>query len=236
MFLLIYFHHFPASSCYLLSARSVIIRGTLEGILALHFLQLHGDWKISFHCDSPINVSNFSSLNSKQHSLLSSRTQEDLVLVALPTDRWWRSVSVTLKPVYNSGRRGKGQEEQWKDSDLLLLFWFSKYLGVHDHFSHIPFSKQHPKPVYDMIRDSFDKMDGHYTCYCLCKRPSETGSGLVLQYSVLSKPVQKCLKQAAEKWFLMFSFCFFHGLVNNPVACPTVLLRGLKLCAFNVSK
>lgn len=157
--------------------------------------------------------------------------------IAIPTDRWPRSVSVMLEPIYNSGVRGKcGKRSRGKDSDLLLLFWFSNYLGAHDHSSHIPFSKQHPKHVYDMTRDSFDKMDSHCTSYCLCKRPSETGSGLVIQQLVLSKLAQKCFKQGAEKLFLTFSFCSFHGLVNNPVACPTVLLKGLKPCVSNASK
>lgn len=44
-------------------------------------------------------------------------------------------------------------------------------------------------------------MDSHYTCNCICKRPSETEFGLVIQ---LSKPAQKCFKQAAEKLFLYF--------------------------------
>lgn len=52
-------------------------------MLALYYPQLHGDWKISFHCDALINVSNFSWLNSKQHSLPAFK--EDLVPFALPT-------------------------------------------------------------------------------------------------------------------------------------------------------
>lgn len=56
---------------------------------------LHRDWKISFHCDDPINVSNFSCLNSKQCSLQYFKTQEDLVPIALPTNK--RPASDRLK-------------------------------------------------------------------------------------------------------------------------------------------
>lgn len=75
--------------------------------------------------------------------------------IALPTNKLTdkksvtdkRSARVTLVPIDNSGIRGKYDKSREKDRDLLLLVWFSNYLGAHDHSSHTAFSKQCAKHV-----------------------------------------------------------------------------------------
>lgn len=54
-----------------------------------------------------------------------------------------------------------------------------------------------------MARDSFDKMDSHYTCTAFAEDLLKQ-SGLVFQHLVLFKVAQKCIKQLPEK-LLTFS-------------------------------
>lgn len=146
--------------------------------------------------------------------------------IALPTNKWQpvtnkTSARVTAVPIYNWGIRRKCDESREEDSHLLLLFWFSNYWGAHDHSSHAAFSKQHAKHVCDTTRDSFDKMDSHYTCTAFAKDLLKQ-SGLGFQHMVLFKVAQKCIKQLVEK-LLTSSLWSFHGRVSNSVVscCPS---------------
>lgn len=109
-----------------------------------------------------------------------------------------RSARVTLVLIYNSGIRGKCDKGREKDGDLLLLFWFSSYLGGHDHSSHTAFSKEHAKHVCDTTRDSFDKMDSHYTPTAFAKDLLKQ-SGLAFQHLMLSKVAQKSIKELVNR-------------------------------------
>lgn len=143
-----------------------------------------------------------------------------------------RSVRATLVPIHNSGIRGKCDKSREQDSDILLLFCFSNYLGAHDHSSQSAFSKQHAKHIA-IGWDGFDKMDSHYTCTAFAKHLKQPG--LVFQHLVLFKVAQKCITQLAEKK-LTFSLESFHGLVSNPVACHCHLRTWKKSRVSNTSK
>lgn len=107
VFLLISFHHFPASSCYLLSAICVIIRGTQERMLALHYLCFMGTGKSLFTVmpQSMLPILAVWKASSAHYSILKVRKTWYLLHFPPINDQpvtAKRSGRATIVPIYNS--------------------------------------------------------------------------------------------------------------------------------------